>query len=170
MSGLLFFRKAISRSGLQHLGPPQPSLPPASNGPNKELRAGVDWTVRHAHTLILYNSIRIMIRFLYQYLFKYCTKREVFQPPLYLFSLAESLNDIWSLMPTDFLADWFQQPYVHVEMKNSNFLLGFWSLLENVLITDHEKERFMCQDFMGWDFFWVFAECYGFQFRNASQS
>lgn len=66
-----------------------------------------------------------MIRFLYQYLFKYCTKREVFQPPLYLFSLAESLNDIWSLMPTDFLADWFQQPYVHVEMKNSNFLLGF---------------------------------------------
>ncbi|XP_053170152.1 diacylglycerol kinase iota [Scomber japonicus] len=38
------YRKAISRSGLQHLGPPQPSLPPASNGPNKELRAGVDWT------------------------------------------------------------------------------------------------------------------------------
>uniref|UniRef100_A0A7N8XQI5 Diacylglycerol kinase n=1 Tax=Mastacembelus armatus TaxID=205130 RepID=A0A7N8XQI5_9TELE len=37
-------RKAISRSGLQHLGPPQPSLPPASNGPNKELRACVDWT------------------------------------------------------------------------------------------------------------------------------
>uniref|UniRef100_A0A3Q3W9X9 Uncharacterized protein n=1 Tax=Mola mola TaxID=94237 RepID=A0A3Q3W9X9_MOLML len=43
----LFFvvsRKAISRSGLQHLGPPQPSLPPASNGPNKELRTCVDWT------------------------------------------------------------------------------------------------------------------------------
>lgn len=39
-------RKAISRSGLQHLGPPQPFLPPASNGPNKELRACVDWTVR----------------------------------------------------------------------------------------------------------------------------
>ncbi|KAM7378512.1 hypothetical protein PAMA_013423 [Pampus argenteus] len=38
------YRKAISRSGLQHLGPPQPSLPPASNGPNKELRTGVDWT------------------------------------------------------------------------------------------------------------------------------
>uniref|UniRef100_A0A3B5MJA8 Diacylglycerol kinase n=1 Tax=Xiphophorus couchianus TaxID=32473 RepID=A0A3B5MJA8_9TELE len=31
-------RKAISRSGLHYLGPPQPSLPPASNGPNKDLR------------------------------------------------------------------------------------------------------------------------------------
>ncbi|KAM3588302.1 uncharacterized protein V6R79_025832 [Siganus canaliculatus] len=41
---LLGYRKAISRSGLQHLGPPQPSLPPASNGPNKDLRTGVDWT------------------------------------------------------------------------------------------------------------------------------
>lgn len=39
-------RKAISRSGLQHLGPPQPSLAPASNGPNKELRSCLDWTVR----------------------------------------------------------------------------------------------------------------------------
>ncbi|XP_078021377.1 diacylglycerol kinase iota isoform X3 [Epinephelus lanceolatus] len=38
------YRKAISRSGLQHLGPPQPCLPPASNGPNKELRTCVDWT------------------------------------------------------------------------------------------------------------------------------
>ncbi|XP_029681281.1 diacylglycerol kinase iota isoform X3 [Takifugu rubripes] len=38
------YRKAISRSGLQHLGPPQPSLPPASNGPNKELRSCLDWT------------------------------------------------------------------------------------------------------------------------------
>ncbi|XP_056223718.1 diacylglycerol kinase iota isoform X2 [Seriola aureovittata] len=38
------YRKAISRSGLQHLGPPQSSLPPASNGPNKELRTCVDWT------------------------------------------------------------------------------------------------------------------------------
>ncbi|KAG7497547.1 diacylglycerol kinase iota isoform X3 [Solea senegalensis] len=38
------YRKAISRSGLQHLGPPQPSLPPATNGPNKELRTCVDWT------------------------------------------------------------------------------------------------------------------------------
>uniref|UniRef100_A0A8C9YZB7 Diacylglycerol kinase n=1 Tax=Sander lucioperca TaxID=283035 RepID=A0A8C9YZB7_SANLU len=35
---------SISRSGLQHLGPPQPSPPPASNGPNKELRTSVDWT------------------------------------------------------------------------------------------------------------------------------
>ncbi|XP_034719752.1 diacylglycerol kinase iota isoform X2 [Etheostoma cragini] len=38
------YRKAISRSGLQHLGPPQPSPPPASNGPSKELRTSVDWT------------------------------------------------------------------------------------------------------------------------------
>ncbi|KAM6961659.1 diacylglycerol kinase iota isoform 3-T3 [Tautogolabrus adspersus] len=38
------YRKAISRSGLQHLGPPQPSLPLASNGPNKELRTFTDWT------------------------------------------------------------------------------------------------------------------------------
>uniref|UniRef100_A0A671X702 Diacylglycerol kinase n=1 Tax=Sparus aurata TaxID=8175 RepID=A0A671X702_SPAAU len=38
------YRKAISRSGLQHLGPPQPSLPPASNGPNKDVRTGLDWT------------------------------------------------------------------------------------------------------------------------------
>uniref|UniRef100_A0A8C5N6I1 Diacylglycerol kinase n=1 Tax=Gouania willdenowi TaxID=441366 RepID=A0A8C5N6I1_GOUWI len=42
--GLLFFRKAISRSGLHFLGPLQPSLPPASNGPNKDLRTFVDWT------------------------------------------------------------------------------------------------------------------------------
>ncbi|XP_063761325.1 diacylglycerol kinase iota isoform X2 [Eleginops maclovinus] len=38
------YRKAISRSGLQHLGPPHPALPPASNGPNKELRTALDWT------------------------------------------------------------------------------------------------------------------------------
>ncbi|XP_054624409.1 diacylglycerol kinase iota isoform X1 [Dunckerocampus dactyliophorus] len=49
LKGLAFrkqtsYRKAISRSGLQHLGPPQPALPPASNGPNKELRTCVDWT------------------------------------------------------------------------------------------------------------------------------
>ncbi|KAF3859364.1 hypothetical protein F7725_021763 [Dissostichus mawsoni] len=37
-------RKAISRSGLQHLGPAHPALPPASNGPNKELRTALDWT------------------------------------------------------------------------------------------------------------------------------
>uniref|UniRef100_A0AAX7VGA4 Diacylglycerol kinase n=1 Tax=Astatotilapia calliptera TaxID=8154 RepID=A0AAX7VGA4_ASTCA len=41
---LPFLRKAISRSGLHYLGPPQPSLPPASNGPTKELRTCVDWT------------------------------------------------------------------------------------------------------------------------------
>lgn len=47
LKGFLFVacRKAISRSGLHYLGPPQPTLPPASNGPNKELRACVDWTV-----------------------------------------------------------------------------------------------------------------------------
>ncbi|XP_037317867.1 diacylglycerol kinase iota isoform X3 [Pungitius pungitius] len=39
------YRKAISRSGLQHLGPPQASpAPPPSNGPNKELRTCMDWT------------------------------------------------------------------------------------------------------------------------------
>ncbi|CAN9508492.1 unnamed protein product [Ophioblennius macclurei] len=38
------YRKAISRSGLHYLGPPQPALPPASNGPNKDLRTCVDWT------------------------------------------------------------------------------------------------------------------------------
>ncbi|XP_041637180.1 diacylglycerol kinase iota isoform X4 [Cheilinus undulatus] len=38
------YRKAISRSGLQHLGPPQPALPPASNGPTKDPRTCVDWT------------------------------------------------------------------------------------------------------------------------------
>ncbi|XP_061571101.1 diacylglycerol kinase iota isoform X2 [Cololabis saira] len=38
------YRKAISRSGLHYLGPPQPSLPPASNGPTKELRTCADWT------------------------------------------------------------------------------------------------------------------------------
>uniref|UniRef100_H3D532 Diacylglycerol kinase n=1 Tax=Tetraodon nigroviridis TaxID=99883 RepID=H3D532_TETNG len=42
-------RKAISRSGLQHLGPPQPSSPPASNGPNKELRSCLDWTENAAN-------------------------------------------------------------------------------------------------------------------------
>uniref|UniRef100_A0A8C2ZLX9 Diacylglycerol kinase n=1 Tax=Cyclopterus lumpus TaxID=8103 RepID=A0A8C2ZLX9_CYCLU len=36
--------KAISRSGLQHLGPPPLAPPPASNGPNKELRTCMDWT------------------------------------------------------------------------------------------------------------------------------
>ncbi|XP_057710610.1 diacylglycerol kinase iota isoform X9 [Corythoichthys intestinalis] len=37
-------RKAISRSGLQHLGPPPPALSLASNGPSKELRSCMDWT------------------------------------------------------------------------------------------------------------------------------
>uniref|UniRef100_A0A3B4GZR4 Uncharacterized protein n=1 Tax=Pundamilia nyererei TaxID=303518 RepID=A0A3B4GZR4_9CICH len=49
---LPFLRKAISRSGLHYLGPPQPSLPPASNGPTKELRTCVDWTVRNAHCVL----------------------------------------------------------------------------------------------------------------------
>ncbi|XP_057710601.1 diacylglycerol kinase iota isoform X2 [Corythoichthys intestinalis] len=38
------YRKAISRSGLQHLGPPPPALSLASNGPSKELRSCMDWT------------------------------------------------------------------------------------------------------------------------------
>ncbi|KAI4904626.1 hypothetical protein NFI96_014608 [Prochilodus magdalenae] len=37
-------RKAISRSGLQHLAPVQSSLTALTNGPAKELRATVDWT------------------------------------------------------------------------------------------------------------------------------
>ncbi|XP_023697116.1 diacylglycerol kinase iota isoform X2 [Paramormyrops kingsleyae] len=47
LKGLVFrkqtsYRKAISRSGLQHLGPIQ--SPPLSNGPTKELRTAVDWS------------------------------------------------------------------------------------------------------------------------------
>ncbi|XP_056131880.1 diacylglycerol kinase iota [Lampris incognitus] len=38
------YRKAISRSGLQHWGPSQACLPLATNGPSKELRTSVDWT------------------------------------------------------------------------------------------------------------------------------
>ncbi|KAM4614651.1 diacylglycerol kinase iota [Polymixia lowei] len=49
LKGLAFrkqtsYRKAISRSGLQHLGPAQALLPPATNGPSKELCTAVDWT------------------------------------------------------------------------------------------------------------------------------
>uniref|UniRef100_A0A3P9A6N4 Diacylglycerol kinase n=1 Tax=Esox lucius TaxID=8010 RepID=A0A3P9A6N4_ESOLU len=39
----VFLRKAISRSGLQHLAPVHHPLPPVSNGPSKELRTSVDW-------------------------------------------------------------------------------------------------------------------------------
>uniref|UniRef100_A0A3B3SB22 Diacylglycerol kinase n=1 Tax=Paramormyrops kingsleyae TaxID=1676925 RepID=A0A3B3SB22_9TELE len=46
LKGLVFRKqtsyKAISRSGLQHLGPIQ--SPPLSNGPTKELRTAVDWS------------------------------------------------------------------------------------------------------------------------------
>ncbi|KAL7827937.1 hypothetical protein AOLI_G00310890 [Acnodon oligacanthus] len=38
------YRKAISRSGLQHLAPVQSSITALTNGPAKELRATVDWT------------------------------------------------------------------------------------------------------------------------------
>ncbi|KAG9339086.1 hypothetical protein JZ751_024115 [Albula glossodonta] len=38
-------RKAISRSGLQHLAPIQTPLPALSNGPTKELRTTVDWSL-----------------------------------------------------------------------------------------------------------------------------
>ncbi|KAJ3612175.1 hypothetical protein NHX12_020452, partial [Muraenolepis orangiensis] len=37
-------RKAISRSGLQHLGPLPSSHTPSNNGPATELRTAVDWT------------------------------------------------------------------------------------------------------------------------------
>ncbi|XP_029103014.1 diacylglycerol kinase iota isoform X3 [Scleropages formosus] len=38
------YRKAISRSGLQHLAPIQSAYPALSNGPTKELRTTVDWS------------------------------------------------------------------------------------------------------------------------------
>ncbi|XP_049329389.1 diacylglycerol kinase iota isoform X1 [Astyanax mexicanus] len=49
LKGLAFrkqtsYRKAISRSGLQHLAPVQSSLPTLTNGPAKDPRAAVDWT------------------------------------------------------------------------------------------------------------------------------
>ncbi|XP_065121671.1 diacylglycerol kinase iota isoform X1 [Paramisgurnus dabryanus] len=49
LKGLAFrkqisYRKAISRSGLQHLGPAQNPFPALSNGPVKELRTTVDWS------------------------------------------------------------------------------------------------------------------------------
>uniref|UniRef100_A0A8C7U3L0 Diacylglycerol kinase n=1 Tax=Oncorhynchus mykiss TaxID=8022 RepID=A0A8C7U3L0_ONCMY len=40
----VFFRKAISRSGLQHLAPVHKPMPPITNGPSKEMRTSVDWT------------------------------------------------------------------------------------------------------------------------------
>uniref|UniRef100_A0A8C7DH42 Diacylglycerol kinase n=1 Tax=Oncorhynchus kisutch TaxID=8019 RepID=A0A8C7DH42_ONCKI len=40
----VFFRKAISRSGLQHLGPVHKPMPLITNGPSKEIRTSVDWT------------------------------------------------------------------------------------------------------------------------------
>ncbi|XP_016299712.1 diacylglycerol kinase iota-like isoform X2 [Sinocyclocheilus anshuiensis] len=49
LKGLAFrkqisYRKAISRSGLQHLGPAHSPFPALSNGPAKELRSTVDWS------------------------------------------------------------------------------------------------------------------------------
>ncbi|XP_059360779.1 diacylglycerol kinase iota-like isoform X5 [Carassius carassius] len=41
---LFGYRKAISRSGLQHLGPAHSPFPALSNGPAKELRSTVDWS------------------------------------------------------------------------------------------------------------------------------
>ncbi|TRY58903.1 hypothetical protein DNTS_003112 [Danionella cerebrum] len=41
---VLLCRKAISRSGLQHLGPAQNPFPSMSNGPAKEVRNTVDWS------------------------------------------------------------------------------------------------------------------------------
>lgn len=52
------------------------------------------------------------------------------QSVLSLFCLADSLVDICIFMPTDLLADWFQQPYVHVEMESSNLIfLPFFKFL-----------------------------------------
>ncbi|XP_058628461.1 diacylglycerol kinase iota isoform X3 [Onychostoma macrolepis] len=49
LKGLAFrkqisYRKAISRSGLQHLGPAHSPFPALSNGPAKEVRSTVDWS------------------------------------------------------------------------------------------------------------------------------
>ncbi|XP_064794485.1 diacylglycerol kinase iota isoform X3 [Oncorhynchus masou masou] len=49
LKGLAFrkqisYRKAISRSGLQHLAPVHKPMPPITNGPSKEMRTSVDWT------------------------------------------------------------------------------------------------------------------------------
>ncbi|KAL0962741.1 hypothetical protein UPYG_G00344710 [Umbra pygmaea] len=49
LKGLAFrkqtsYRKAISRSGLQHLAPVHSPLPSVTNGPSKELCTSVDWT------------------------------------------------------------------------------------------------------------------------------
>ncbi|XP_041709654.2 diacylglycerol kinase iota isoform X3 [Coregonus clupeaformis] len=49
LKGLAFrkqtsYRKAISRSGLQHLAPVHKPMPPITNGPSKEIRTSVDWT------------------------------------------------------------------------------------------------------------------------------
>ncbi|XP_028809926.1 diacylglycerol kinase iota isoform X2 [Denticeps clupeoides] len=49
LKGLAFrkqisYRKAISRSGLQHLAPVQSPLPSLNNGPTKDMRTTVDWT------------------------------------------------------------------------------------------------------------------------------
>ncbi|XP_052439165.1 diacylglycerol kinase iota isoform X8 [Carassius gibelio] len=41
---LFGYRKAISRSGLQHLGPAHNPFPALSNGPAKELHSTVDWS------------------------------------------------------------------------------------------------------------------------------
>lgn len=39
------YRKAISRTGLQHLAPAHPLGLPVANGPAKEPRATLDWSV-----------------------------------------------------------------------------------------------------------------------------
>lgn len=57
---VLLHRKAISRSGLQHLGPSHSPFPALSNGPAKELRSTVDWSVSVLHlsfTLIVYPTV-----------------------------------------------------------------------------------------------------------------
>lgn len=97
----LFFRKAISRSGLHYLGPPQPTLPPASNGPSKELRACVDWTVSHTHSHTD-SKVSLLMCSVVHLCWKIRLKHEELQKlhgkiwaAVSLPCLAESLHDIW---------------------------------------------------------------------------
>lgn len=45
LSGLLFCRKAITKSGLQHLAPPPPTPGALCSEPERQVRSTVDWSV-----------------------------------------------------------------------------------------------------------------------------
>lgn len=45
LSCLLFYRKAITKSGLQHLAPPLPALGAPCSEPERQIRSTVDWSV-----------------------------------------------------------------------------------------------------------------------------